>query len=1138
MALRIKDRVKQGTTTTGAGTINLDVSFSSSGFQDFSSLGNGTQTYYAIEEGSNFEIGLGTYNSNTLTRSTVLDSSNGGAKISLNGNANVFVTYPADKAVFTDADNNATVTGLIVGQTGVKFNDGTIQTTAFDGSVGGYDFTVSDGSSSEVISSGNTVVWTGVGNTTVSYSAGNNTFSISGADQDLSSYATQTYVNNASGYLQTQITNNDSDISTLTTNLAATGQTNANSIASNSTDISTVSGLTVTNANNISSNDADISTVSGLTVTNSTNISSNTSDISTVSGLTVTNANNISSNDTDINTVSGLTVTNATDISNNSTNIGTVSGLTVTNASSISANSTNIGIVSGLTVTNANNISTNSTDIDTVSGIAAGKDNYQYWTITDGSNSENIQSTNTVKFTGEGNTTVSYDTGSNTISISGSSAGGGGGGYDFTVSDGSNSEVVASGDSVTWTGTGATTVSYNTGSNTFTINTPSSEAGYEGWTATDGNATSEIANGNDVKITGAGNVTVTFVSGTPNVFTVSGADQDLSSYATQAYVGGVSGHLQSQIDTNSTSISTNSTNINTVSGLTVTNATNISTNSTNIASTGATNAAAAATNATDISTVSGLTVTNANDIDTVSGLTVTNGNNISTNSTNINTVSGLTVTNGNNISTNSTNIGTVSGLTVTNANNISTNSTNIDTVSGLLYTSWTVTDGSNSEAIAGGEQVKFTGGGNTTVSYDTSNNTVTISGNDVSNTYVAGSGLKEDPSKTFNVQTDNSTLEVNSDIVRIKDGGVTNAKLQNSSLTVNAGTGLSNGGAVSLGSSITIDADTASTSQVGVVQLQDSASDGTTDKAITPNAVYDISGVLQTNIDAKDNYTKWVLSDNSSTTNVDSDEQVTFIGAGGTTISLGGTDNRSVTITSTDNNTEYTAGTGLILVGDTEFNVSGIDSSMIVNGSVTNDDLAGSITNAKLANSSITVTAGDALTGGGSVALGGSVSLAVGVDNSSIEINSDEVRVKAGGVTAAMLNTDVTLDEITDHGATTTNNITVGMINTSGVRTPISSGAGGATATFDLGIASTFTHTLAANSTTTLAVSNVTDGQKFMIRLEQNSGGTGLVNFFSNIRWAGGTPPTLTATVSKVDTFGFLTTTSGNYEGFIIGQNI
>ena len=38
MALRIKDRVKQGSTTVGVGTISLDVSLTASGFQDFSSL--------------------------------------------------------------------------------------------------------------------------------------------------------------------------------------------------------------------------------------------------------------------------------------------------------------------------------------------------------------------------------------------------------------------------------------------------------------------------------------------------------------------------------------------------------------------------------------------------------------------------------------------------------------------------------------------------------------------------------------------------------------------------------------------------------------------------------------------------------------------------------------------------------------------------------------------------------------------------------------------------------------------------------------------------------------------------------------------------------------------------------------------
>ena len=47
-----------------------------------------------------------------------------------------------------------------------------------------------------------------------------------------------------------------------------------------------------------------------------------------------------------------------------------------------------------------------------------------------------------------------------------------------------------------------------------------------------------------------------------------------------------------------------------------------------------------------------------------------------------------------------------------------------------------------------------------------------------------------------------------------------------------------------------------------------------------------------------------------------------------------------------------------------------------------------------------TVTAGDGLTGGGS---SGDVSLAVSVDDSSIETSSDVMRVKAGGITNAML---------------------------------------------------------------------------------------------------------------------------------------
>ena len=79
------------------------------------------------------------------------------------------------------------------------------------------------------------------------------------------------------------------------------------------------------------------------------------------------------------------------------------------------------------------------------------------------------------------------------------------------------------------------------------------------------------------------------------------------------------------------------------------------------------------------------------------------------------------------------------------------------------------------------------------------------------------------------------------------------------------------------------------------------------------------------------------------------------------------------------------------------------DTLRIKAAGVTNAMLAGSIGNAKLANSSVTVTAGDGLSGGGSVSLGGTVSVAVQVDDSSIETSADTLRVKAGGVTNDML---------------------------------------------------------------------------------------------------------------------------------------
>ncbi len=111
MALVVKDRVQETSTTTGTGTITLAGAVS--GFQSFSAIGNANTTYYAIVGGTQWEVGLGTYTSSgtTLSRDTVLASSTG-SKLDLDaGTKNVFVTYPAGKGLYTDASGNAIALG-------------------------------------------------------------------------------------------------------------------------------------------------------------------------------------------------------------------------------------------------------------------------------------------------------------------------------------------------------------------------------------------------------------------------------------------------------------------------------------------------------------------------------------------------------------------------------------------------------------------------------------------------------------------------------------------------------------------------------------------------------------------------------------------------------------------------------------------------------------------------------------------------------------------------------------------------------------------------------------------------------------------------------------------------------------------
>ena len=102
MAIVVKDRVKVTTSTTGTGTLTLGSA--ETDFQSFSVIGDGNQTYYAIKSDAGWEVGIGTYtlSSSTLSRDTILESSNSGSAVSLTGTSTVFTTYPAERASFSD----------------------------------------------------------------------------------------------------------------------------------------------------------------------------------------------------------------------------------------------------------------------------------------------------------------------------------------------------------------------------------------------------------------------------------------------------------------------------------------------------------------------------------------------------------------------------------------------------------------------------------------------------------------------------------------------------------------------------------------------------------------------------------------------------------------------------------------------------------------------------------------------------------------------------------------------------------------------------------------------------------------------------------------------------------------------------
>ena len=138
MTLVLADRVKDSTTTTGTGTVTLSGT-APTGYQTFGAgVGDGNTTYYTISGGLEWEVGIGTYTAagTTLSRSTVISSSNAGSLVTFSaGTKDVFVTYPASRAMplsqfsYTTTATAAGTTTLVASSSYLQYFTGTTTQT-------------------------------------------------------------------------------------------------------------------------------------------------------------------------------------------------------------------------------------------------------------------------------------------------------------------------------------------------------------------------------------------------------------------------------------------------------------------------------------------------------------------------------------------------------------------------------------------------------------------------------------------------------------------------------------------------------------------------------------------------------------------------------------------------------------------------------------------------------------------------------------------------------------------------------------------------------------------------------------------------------------------------------------------------
>lgn len=141
----------------------------------------------------------------------------------------------------------------------------------------------------------------------------------------------------------------------------------------------------------------------------------------------------------------------------------------------------------------------------------------------------------------------------------------------------------------------------------------------------------------------------------------------------------------------------------------------------------------------------------------------------------------------------------------------------------------------------------------------------------------------------------------------------------------------------------------------------------------------------------------------------------------------------------------------------------------------------------------------------------------------------------SGAIQNGDLAGSISPSKITGTAAVLTGNTFSGLNTMKSTAQTLITDTDASTVTFDLSAGNIHSVTIAANRT--LAVSNATVGQVFVINITQGSGGQ-VATWFSTIKWPGGSAPTLSSGSGKIDTFAFLCTSGGNYQGYIVGQNL